>query len=116
MRKYILISILVGIMVTQAAAQEYAITAEPRPTVNRHRIAEVIINDVQKRAYVVVQRGYLDGSDFVEVSRFRVEFINTSDDPSTPEDETDNKYNQFINIIKISQAGIVTAVKAQLGI
>ncbi len=116
MKKFILIMAIV-LITTLGHTQQYDVTDETRATVNKHRIADILIHNITKQAIVTIQKGYLDSGDFISVSEVTVIFQNQVDDLSTTIDESTTEFTDFISsAFDVKPTNLKNLVKAKLGI
>ena len=114
------LSALFGFAVISYAEESDIPQVEVRPDVATYIIDTLKIQAITTTATVTYRKVSSDGA---YIDEFDVTFMNVADNPETPEDETSNKFTQFINYIQTQigagdslKLAVTKACKIELGI
>ena len=122
-KKIILIMMLLSICSYAHAANDIDVT-EVKVDVTKWRLTDFICHVETSECTVVYKKGYFtdpqDANTFVNLGETkRVRFIDVTDNPDTPEDETKTDFTDliaFINSKSNIRTSLITATKTLLGI
>jgi len=110
-----LILTIVAILIA-STGYTYVISERTRATVDQELSGDILIHRATKQAIVTMQRGYIERGELVITEENTEIFQNTPDNSDTPEDETDNAYDNFLVDIGFSWVDVDNAVKTKRGI
>lgn len=117
--KKILFILLMLFFVKGVCAEDIVLT-ENRPNSTGWNVDAFFCSETQKYCTIIFRKGYTTGGVFVPTGEIvRVKFVNTPDDPDTPEDETVTEFSQLIKAINNGsniKTTLINATKIKLGI
>ena len=117
--KKILLVVLFMLFMGFASAQDIEVN-EPQPDITLWRLDVVRMLVFTKTCEVYYRKGYMDNGKFISSNQVQqILFMDTLDNPNTPEDETSTEFTQLIQLINSEnniKQSITKAVKIKLGI
>jgi hypothetical protein len=112
MRTFLLLLLL--LIPLGAYAQDFDVTEEPMPSINKARITKIVLMPTRNRASVRVEKGYEDEGVFVGTKTLVLYFEDIEDDLSTPVDETVTDYTDLIQASDIDPAALRVFIKSKV--